>query len=352
MEIQKEAYGKTAGGQAVELYTFTNPHGMKAAISTYGGIVVSVEVPDQEGAMADVVLGFDGLDGYMAGSPYFGCITGRYANRIAKGKFSLDGAEYTLATNNDANHLHGGLVGFDKVVWQAETLREPDAVGLRLTYQSKDGEEGYPGNLDCVVTYRLTNDNALRIDYEAKTDKATHVNLTNHSYFNLAGQGNGDILGHEMMIHADRFTPVDETLIPTGELRPVSGTPLDFTKPHAIGERIGQDAEQLKLGGGYDHNFVLNRQDGALALAARVVEQGSGRVMEVLTTEPGVQLYTGNFLDGTLTGKDGKVYQHRYGFCLETQHYPDTPNQACFPSTVLRPGETYAATTVYRFSTR
>ena len=348
--ITKTAFGKTPDGKDVDLYTLTNASGAEARIITYGGIVVSLKVPDRSGKLGDVVLGYNTLDGYVKNNPFFGCITGRYANRIAKGKFTLDGREYTLAKNNDQNHLHGGIKGFDKVVWNATEVRGRRGVGLILTYLSKDGEEGYPGNLSVTVTYTLTPDNSLRIDYAAMTDKSTVVNLTNHSYFNLAGVGS--ILDHEMMINADRFTPVDATLIPTGELRSVQGTPLDFTKPTAIGARINQADAQLTIGRGYDHNFVINGRAGRLRLAARVNEPTSGRLMEVYTTEPGVQLYTGNFLDGTITGKGGQVYQQRYGFCLETQHFPDSPNQPKFPSTVLKPGQRFASTTVYKFLTK
>jgi aldose 1-epimerase len=299
-----------------------------------------------------VVLGYPTLDGYLKPHPYFGAIVGRVGNRIAKGKFTLEGVTYKLATNDGENHLHGGIKGFDKVVWNAEPVREDSAVGVKFSYLSKDGEEGYPGNLSCAVTYWLTNNNELKIEYQATTDKATPVNLTHHSYFNLAGQGQGDILNHQLEILADRFTPVDKGLIPTGELRSVEGTPMDFRQPHTIGERINSDDEQLKFGLGYDHNWVLNKTSDSLALAARVYEPATGRVMEVRTTEPGLQFYCGNFLDGTLTGKEGRVYKHRYGFCLETQHFPDSPNQPKFPSTILRPGETYNTETVYRFSTK
>lgn len=347
--IVRRPFGQTSDGEAVELYTLTNANGMEVAITTYGGIVVSLTAPDRDGHYADVVLGFDDLDGYLAGHPYFGAIVGRYANRIAKGTFSLDGKEYTLATNDGENHLHGGDEGFDKKVWRGRGVIGGKGIHLILDYTSPDGEEGYPGTLDVMVVYTLTHDDELKIDYKATTDKATPVNVTNHSYFNLRGQGTGDILGHELMISADRFTPVDETLIPTGELRPVEGTPFDFRKPTAIGARIEADNQQLEYGGGYDHNFVLKREGDELALAARVHEPKTGRMMEVYTTEPGVQFYSGNFLDGSNVGKGGKVYDFRDGFCLETQHFPDSPNQPDFPSTILRPGEEYSTTTVYKF---
>ena len=350
--LTRQPFGKTADGCPADLYTLTNTTGMKVAITNYGGIIVSLCVPDRDGKLGDVVLGYDTLDGYLAKTPYFGAIIGRYGNRIGKARFSLDGKEYTLAANNNGNHLHGGLRGFDKVVWNTRGFLSEDGPGLVMTYLSKDGEEGYPGNLSVTVTYTLTEDNELLIDYTAATDKPTPVNLTNHSYFNLAGQGEGDILGHELMLSADRFTPVDKGLIPTGELRPVKGTPMDFHKATAIGARIDQEDEQLGFGGGYDHNWVLNKEPGKLSLAARVYDPGSGRVMEVFTVEPGVQFYCGNFLDGSITGKGGKVYKHRYGFCLETQHFPDSPNKPEFPSTILRPGKKYSTTTIYKFSTK
>jgi len=352
MSIQKKPFGTTKDGVDVDLYTLTNANGMSADITNYGGIIVRFYAPDRHGKLADVVLGYDQLADYIKDTPYFGALIGRYGNRIAKGRFTLDGVEYKLAPNNMGTHLHGGLKGFDKVVWDATPFQGNDAVGLKLTYLSRDGEEGYPGNLQCTVRYSLTNDNALKIEYQATTDKATPVNLTNHSYFNLAGQGSGDILGHELMLNADRFLPVDSTLIPTGKLEPVKGTPMDFTKPTAIGARVNENFEQLKLGKGYDHCWVLNKKDAEMSLAARVYEPKTGRVMEVLTTEPAIQFYCGNFLDGSNVGKGGKVYKFRYGFCLETEHYPDSPNHPQFPSTILRPGETYRTTTVYRFSAR
>ena len=350
MNIEKAEFGKTKQGEVAHIYTLTNANGCEVRITNYGGIVVSLKVPDKTGKLADVVLGYETLDKYIEKTPYFGALIGRYGNRIGKGKFTLNGKEYTLAINNGPNHLHGGIVGFDKVVWRAKEIRKSEAVGLELSYLSKDGEEGYPGNLSVTVRYLWTNDNELRIDYAATTDKPTVVNLTNHSYFNLACKG--DILGHEMMIDADKFTPVDEGLIPTGELRSVAGTPMDFRKPTAIGARIEQQDEQLKFGLGYDHNWVLNRNDGSLRMVARVYEPTTGRVLEVYTTQPGVQFYSGNFLDGTITGKYGRVYQKRNGLCLETQHFPDSPNKPNFPSTVLKPGEKYASTTVYKFTTK
>jgi aldose 1-epimerase len=344
--MKKQPFGMV-DGQSVDLYTLTNRNQVEAAITNYGGIVVLLKTPDRQGKLADIVLGFDSLDGYLKGHPYFGAIIGRYGNRIAKGKFTLGGTEYKLVANNGENHLHGGTKGFDKVVWKA---REGGPNQLELSYTSKDGEEGYPGNLAVRVTYTLTDTNELKIDYSGSTDKETVVNLTNHSYFNLAGAGEGDILGHEVLIRASRFTPVDAGLIPSGELKPVKGTPFDFVYTRTIGERIGTNDQQLILGKGYDHNYVLDSRGGALALAARVREPASGRMMEVLTTEPGLQFYTGNFLDGSITGKGGKVYRQRYGFCMETQHFPDSPNKPEFPSVVLTPGKTYQSTTVYRFS--
>jgi len=345
MSITRESWGTTKAGEAVDLYTLENANGMKVKIATYGGIVTELHVPDRDGNPADVVCGFETLAEYEAGHPYFGALIGRYGNRIAKGRFTLDGKEYTLATNNGENHLHGGNVGFDKKVWKAEPVETDNSVGVKLTYVSPDGEEGYPGTLTSTVVYELTADNELKIDYKATTDAPTIVNLTHHGYFNLGGHDSGDILGHVMMIAADRYTPVDEGLIPTGELAPVAGTVMDFTKPTAIGARIKDIA-----GGGYDHNYVLNSQDGSLALAARVSDPKTGRVMEVYTTEPGIQFYTGNFLDGSNKGK-GAVYNKHAAFCLETQHYPDSPNKPDWPSVVLRPGQTYRHTTVYRFTT-
>ena len=346
MAIAKQPFGKLSDGATVDLYTFTNTGGMEVRITNFGGNVTSIRVPDRHGKMDDVVLGFDSLAGYQQNPLYFGCIVGRYANRIAGGRFALGGKTFALPQNNGKNHLHGP---YHKVLWKARELEGPDGPGVELFYKSPDGEEGYPGNLSVWVTYTLSGTNGLKIDYRATTDRETVINLTNHSYFNLKGEGRGDILDHAVMIHADRFTPVNEDLIPTGELKPVKGTPFDFTAPHAIGERIHQADEQLSYGKGYDHNFVLNKKGNELSLAAWVTEPTTGRVLETFTTEPAVQLYVGNFLDG-IRGKGGKPYNPRFGFCLETQHYPDSPNQPSFPSTMLRPGETYASTTVYRFS--
>jgi aldose 1-epimerase len=351
--ISKEPFGTKEGSQ-VDLYTLRNAKGLEARITNYGGIMVSLKVPDRNGQFGDVVLGFDSLDGYLSpeflkSNPYFGALIGRYGNRIGGAKFTLDGKVCTLAANNGPNHLHGGIKGFDKVVWEARPLQGEEP-SLELHYLSKDGEEGYPGNLNVTAVYTLTNDNGLKIEFTAVTDKDTVVNLTHHSYFNLAGRG--DILGHEVMINADKFTPVDSTLIPTGELRAVAGTPFDFTTATAIGARINQDNEQLKFGKGYDHNWVINKPAGELGVMARVYEPTSGRVLEVLSTEPGLQFYSGNFLDGALKGKGGWVYQFRNGFCMEPQHYPDSPNKPDFPSVVLRPGQTYKNTIIYRFSAK
>jgi aldose 1-epimerase len=352
--ITKRTWG-AVGDQPVDLYTLTNSRRMRVKISNYGGIIQSIRVPDRRGRMGNVALGFDSLQEYVSDSPYFGCITGRYANRIDDGRFTLDGVQYQLATNNGPNHLHGGNVGFDKRIWQATEERSGNSVGLRLTYTSPAGEESYPGTLTTAVTYTLTNRNAIRIDYHATTDAPTIVNLTNHSYFNLAGEGSGTIAGHRLQLNASRYTPVDETLIPTGELAPVAGTPFDFRQPTAIGARIRTSHPQIVIGQGYDHNFVLNRPDAdddSMIRAARVLEPRSGRVLEIRTTEPGIQFYSGNFLDGTLVGTSGRVYRQTDGFALETQHFPDSPNKPQFPSIVLRPGEQYETTTVYRFSTR
>ena len=346
--IAKLPFGTAPDGQAVDIYTLRNDKGAEARIMTYGGIVVSLKVPDKNGQLGDVVLGYDKLDSYVANSPYFGALVGRYGNRIAKGHFALDGVTCTLATNNYPNALHGGVKGFDKRVWSATTSESADGPQLVLHYVSRDGEEGYPGNLDVTATYTLMRDNALRLQYKAETDKDTVLNLTHHSYFNLAGQGG--VLNYLVMIPADRFTPVDATLIPTGELRPVENTPFDFRAPTAIGARIGQDDEQLKYAGGYDHNWLINKSFGKLTLMARVSDPESGRVMEVWSTEPGLQFYTGNFLDGTITGKGGRVYGPRSAFCMEPQHYPDSPNRPEFPTVELKPGQIYENTIIYRFS--
>jgi aldose 1-epimerase len=349
MLIKKEPFGTLSDGTEVPLYTLVNDNGMAAEITPFGGIVVSLTAPDRDGEMDDVVLGFDSLDEYLDHNPFFGCLVGRYGNRIANGTFTLNGVTYTLAKNNGENHLHGGLQGFDKRLWSALARETAEGPALELSYLSPAGEEGYPGTLSVTVTYTVTSDNGLRIDYAATTDETTVVNLTNHTYFNLAADEAETVLDHKLMLNADAFTPVDETLIPTGEVRSVEGTPLDFRTPTQIGARIEVDDEQLGYGGGYDHNWVINGEPGELRLAARVTEPATGRQMEVWTTEPGVQFYAGNFLDGTITGKGGQVYGHRWGFCLETQHFPDSPNKPQFPSTILRPGETYESTTIYRF---
>jgi len=347
-QISRQAFGKTKDGTPVDLYTLRNNNGAEAGICNYGGLVIFLKVPDRNGQFGDVVLGYDDLAAYLKDSPYFGAMIGRYGNRIAKGKFTLDSKQYTLAVNNGPNALHGGLKGFDKVVWEPRILATLEGPSLELRYTSKDGEEGYPGNLSVKAVYTLLEDNALRLEYTASTDKDTVINLTQHSYFNLAGKGS--ITNHVVMIPADRFTPVDSTLIPTGELKPVEGTPFDFRTPTAIGARIGQDNEQLKFGNGYDHNWVINKPMGQLGLMARVSEPTTGRVLEVWSTEPGLQFYTGNFLDGTLTGKGGEVYQFRNGFCMEPQHFPDSPNQPNFPSVELKPGEIYHNTIIFKFS--
>jgi aldose 1-epimerase len=337
-------FGKTREGAAVRIYTLTNKSGVEATITNYGGRIVSLKVPDKTGAVGDVVLGFDSLEGYLNENPYFGALIGRYANRIGHAQFTLDKVLYKVPKNDGGNSLHGGLRGFDKVVWTPREL--PDG-GLELTYLSKDGEEGYPGNCKVTVVYHLTDANELKIEYAASTDKDTVVNLTNHSYFNL--KGGGDVMEHLLTLPADHFTPVDSGLIPTGVLKPVAGTPFDFRKSTAIGARIEQDDEQLKLGKGYDHNWVLNKKGAELGLAARVEEPSSGRVMEVWTTQPGIQFYTGNFLDGSIKGKKGAVYGRRSALCLETQHFPDSPNKPRFPTVVLKPGMDFRSTTIYKF---
>jgi aldose 1-epimerase len=352
--VASEPFGQLSDGTEVELYTLTNANGLEVRAMSYGGIILSLKVPDRDGTLGDVALGFDELAGYLEETPYFGAIIGRYGNRIGAATFELDGATYALVANNGPNHLHGGSLGFDKVVWDAEPFRNDEGVGVVFSRTSPDGEEGYPGKLDVRVTYTLTDDNELIFDYLATTDLATPVNLTQHTYFNLAGDGSGDILGHRLTLNAPQYTPVDEGLIPTGELAPVEGTPFDFSTAHEIGGRIEADHPQIAYGGGYDHNWVLDREglpEGELALAVRVEEPTTGRVMEVYTTEPGIQFYSGNFLDGSLTGKSGAVYERRFGFCLETQHFPDSPNQPAFPSTILRPGEEHRSRTVYAFGT-
>jgi aldose 1-epimerase len=350
--VARASFGKAPDSTPVDVYTIANAHGIRARILTYGGIIQSLETPDRTGKLGDVVLGFDDMPGYVKSSPYFGAIVGRYGNRIARGKFTLDGKTYTLAINNGPNALHGGIKGFDKVVWAAQPFSNDSSVGLVLTHTSPDGDEGYPGTLKAKVTYTLTDHDELAIDYEATTDKATPVNLTNHTYWNLAGEGSGDILGHVLTLESSAIVPVDSTLIPTGKLMPVAGTPFDFRTPTAIGARIGTANEQLRFGKGYDHTWVLDgaRQNG-LAHAAHLTEPTTGRSLDIHTTEPGVQFYSGNFLDGTAVGKHGHVYKFRNGLALETHHYPDSPNQPSFPSTILRPGQTYRSRTVYRFGT-
>jgi aldose 1-epimerase len=349
--MKKTLFGKTEDGKEAHLYTLTNKQGVEVSITDFGGTVVSLRVPDRNGKLSDVVLGYDAPKDYELGKAYFGGTIGRYGNRIAHGQFTLDGNQYTLAKNDGANHLHGGIRGFNKVLWTAADASTKDAASLRLTYLSKDGEEGYPGNLSVEVTFTLTDANELKIDYAASTDKDTVANLTNHSYFNLAGTGT--ILDHQLMLSAGRFTPVDAGLIPTGELRSVQGTPFDFRTATTIGARINQADEQLKLGKGYDHNWILDRTtDAKLSLAAKVSEPTTGRILEVWTTEPAIQFYSGNFLDGSAHGKGGKPYEFRSGFCLETQHYPDSPNHPDFPSTTLKSGIRYNSTTVFKFTAK
>lgn len=346
MNLQQQPYGMVKPGASADLFTLRNNQGVTLALTNYGGIITSLTTPDRSGQPGDIVLGYDTLEEYLERNPFFGCLVGRFGNRIAKAQFTLQGKTYTLLQNNGQNHLHGGKVGFDKVLWAAEPFTTPGSAGVKLTYTSADGEEGYPGNLATTVVYTLS-DEGFEIDYQATTDQATILNLTNHTYFNLAGRG--DILDHLMMLNADAFTPVDATLIPTGELRPVAGTPFDFRTPTRIGARIDQDDEQLRFGGGYDVNWVVNGTPGEMRLAARVTEESSGRVLEVHTTQPGVQFYSGNMLPDSLPGKGGQVYRRRSGLCLETQHFPDSPNQPNFPSAVLEPGQTYHETTVWKF---
>ena len=359
MSIVKSDFGTTPKGEQVDLYTLTNKQGLELKVITYGGTCISLKVPDREGQLGDILLGHDNLVGYYisdpadrSNHPYFGSLIGRYGNRIGKGTFTLDGKQYTLATNNNENHLHGGNVGFDQKIWTAESVEGKDEVSLKLSYTSPDGEEGYPGNLSTTVTYTLTNCNSLKIDYLATTDKPTPCNLTNHNYYNLTG-AQRNVLDHLLTINADTFTPVDAGLITTGELRPVADTPFDFTTPKAIGKDINAEDTQISYGPGYDHNWVLNKdKTGELTKAAEVFEPTTGRVMEIWTTEPGIQFYAGNFLDGTIKGKGGIAYQQRYALCLETQHWPDSPNKPDWPTTILRPGQTYKSTTVHKFSTR
>jgi aldose 1-epimerase len=350
MKIIKESFGEF-DGKRVDIYTLTNKDRIEVKITNYGGIITSVKLPDKNGKFDDVALGYDNLEDYIRNNPYFGGIIGRYGNRIGNAEFFIDGKKYTLARNDGKNSLHGGVKGFDKVLWDAEPLAGEGFQALKLEYLSRDGEEGFPGNLLVTVTYTLSNDDSFRIDYMAATDMATIVNLTNHTYWNLAGEGAGDVLKHELMINADYFTPVDRDSIPIGEIRPVEGTPLDFRKPAAIGEGIDSDYEQLKLCSGYDHNFVLNSPEEGEKLAATVYEPTSGRFMEIYTTEPGVQFYSANFLYG-ITGKSGKVYRPHSAFCLETQHFPDSPNRPEFPPVVLIPGKTYRTSTMHKFSIR
>jgi aldose 1-epimerase len=347
--LSRAPFGKMPDGRTVEMFILRNVHGVEVRAISYGAIISSLRVPDRTGHLDDVVLGYDSLAGYLRETPYFGAIVGRYANRIAKGRFTLEGTTYQLATNNGPNHLHGGVKGFDKVTWRGEPFRGDSGAGVTFTYTSPDGDQGYPGMLAARVRYLLTDRNELVIDYAATTDRATPVNLTQHSYFNLAGEGRRDVLDHRLWINADEFTPVDSTLIPTGEIASVSNTPFDFRTPTAIGARIEADDQQLHFGGGYDHNFVLRREGAGLSHAAKVEEPSSGRTLDIYTTEPGLQFYSGNFLNGSITGKRGHLYRHRFGFCLETQHYPDSPNQPQFPSTILRPGQEYRSQTVFVF---
>jgi len=350
--VKVAPFGRMPDGTAVEVYTLTNARGMQVRAITYGAIIQAIRVPDRSGRMADVTLGYDSLAGYLTQSPYFGAVVGRYANRIARGRFTLEGRTYRLATNNGPNHLHGGLKGFDKVVWKAKSFQRGDTTGVEFQHTSPDGDEGYPGALQVSVTYTLTLDNRLEVEYRATTDRPTPVNLSQHSYFNLAGEGSGDILGHVLTIEADRYTPVDSTLIPTGELASVTGTPFDFRKPTAIGVRIEQPDPQLRYGKGYDHNFVLNRRGAGLTHAVRVLDPRSGRTLDIHTTEPGLQFYSGNFLDGSIRGKSGHVYGHRTALVLETQHFPDSPNKPNFPSVVLEPGKKFHSVTAFKFSTK
>lgn len=350
-KIATTPFGKLPGGEAVTQYTLVNKNGVEMKVINYGAIITALKTPDKNGVLEDIVLGFDSLSSYLAGTPYFGAVVGRYGNRIANGKFTIDGTTYSVAQNNNGQHLHGGLVGYDKVFWNAEEVESAEGTALKLSYVSKDMEEGYPGNLTISVVYTLTDANELKIDYRAVTDKKTVVNLTQHSYFNLTGNVKRDILDHEVVIHADKLVPVNKVLIPTGKLQDVTNTPFDFRTATKVGARINVKDEQLANGLGYDHCWVLSSSD-SLKLAASVYEPTSGRYMEVRTTEPGIQFYCGNFLDGTLVGKGGVTYKHRYGLCLETEHFPDSPNQATYPSVVLSPGEAYATTTIYTFGAK
>ncbi|HTJ52737.1 MAG TPA: aldose epimerase family protein [Cyclobacteriaceae bacterium] len=350
--ITKASFGKLPDGQEITLYTVTNKNGVEMKVMNYGAIITSLKTPDKNGVLEDIVLGYDSLAGYLKESPFFGAVVGRYGNRIAKGKFTLEGKEYTLAINNGVNALHGGVKGFDKVFWTIEEATSAEGPSLKLSYFSKDMEEGYPGNLKAEVIYTLTDNNELRLDYTATTDKTTVINLTQHSYFNLTGNAKRDILEHEIMINSDEIVPVDKTLIPTGKLRKVANTPFDFTTAQVIGKGINDKDEQIVLGGGYDHCFVLRDASDSLKLAAVLTEPTSGRKVEVYTTEPGIQFYSGNFLTGSITGKGNVVYARRFGLCLETEHFPDSPNQKQFPSAVLKPGETYKTSTVYKFSVK
>ena len=348
--VTRESFGTTSTGENIDIYTLKNANGVETRITNYGGIVVSLKIPDRNNKFDDVVLGFNDLESYLTkNNPYFGAIIGRYGNRIGKARFKLNGVEYKLAANNGENHLHGGIKGFDKVIWTGRSMNTRSGPAVVLTYVSKDGEEGYPGTLRVTVTYTLTSKNELKIDYSATTNKNTVLNLTHHSYFNLLGEGNGNVLNHEIKINGDSFVPTDATSIPTGELRKVANTPFDFLYAKQIGSRIDQDDEQLKFGNGYDHTWVINGRPGTLRFAGGAYESTTGRIIEVWTTEPGMQFYTGNFLDGSLTGKSGKPYERRSGFCFETQHYPDSPNQPSFPTTTLKRGATYRSTTIYRF---
>ena len=352
MNIVNEHYGMTRDSQPVDIYTLTNNNGMEVCITNYGGIIQSLIAPDRDGKYEDVVMGYDELNSYIEATPYFGAIVGRYGNRIANGKFTLDRIEYSLAQNNGVNHLHGGIIGFDKVVWDATTIESADAVSLRLEYLSKDGEEGYPGKLKVSVIYTLTDDDAIKIEYQAITDKKTPINLTNHSYFNLTADFKNKILDHKLWLNADKYIPIDPTAIPLGMVESVSGTPFDFTMQKKIGKNLLDDNQQLKNGIGYDHCMVFENYSGEVKLQAIVYEEESGRVMEVYTDQPAVQFYVGNYLDGSNIGKGNLPYQYRTGFCLETEHYPDSPNQSQFPSTVLESGEVYSTTTIYKFATK